>query len=76
MTDALRMFTVYDNPLDYPGKFVVRQWDVGLGHIHPCPDPFLVAGTLAECRELLTSMGLVALARSVDDEPPVVETWL
>ena len=72
--DVLRMWTIYESPRDYPGRFVVRGWTV---QREPVPDelPTAVVDTLAAARRHVP-VGLFRLDRDPDDDPTIVETWL
>ncbi len=73
---ALEMWTVYDSPLDYPGKFVARLWVIRRGDPEPRPTGDLaIASTLEAVREMLP-FGLTLLPRSEEDEPQIVESWI
>lgn len=73
--DALRIWTLYENPSDFPGMFVLRECAVMPGGElrHLCawsssrPEPL---------RERMQALGLVRLVRSPNDEPHIVETWI
>lgn len=70
------MWTVYDRPRDYPDKFVARRFDIGKGTVQPS-DSIIVAPDLETLRNMLEfEMHLTCLARSPEDEPQIVETWL
>lgn len=79
--DVLYMFTVYESPRDFPGRFVVRRWAIGPRQfgdpIKAKPDarPWAIADTLAGARESLPP-GLSNLARNPDDDSVIVETWV
>lgn len=65
------IYAVYDRPLDYPGRVVVRAY------IGEQPLPFCrTYGTLAQARKACRAFGLVKLARLPDDDAKIVETWL
>lgn len=68
------VFCIYENPADYPGKFVVRRW-VGMD---PDREPVTVAETLDAAREALKELNpyLVRLDRCPDDDPVILETWI
>lgn len=73
-TDALRMFTVYSNPKDFPGKFVVRGWTC----VNPPvadPDPLVISDTLGAARSAIPA-GLTRMDRQTADDPAIVEVWL
>lgn len=70
---GLWMRVVYRSPADYPGRFVLRLWEVdGEG---PHPRDAIVADSLDEIRASLPG-GLTRIARSPDDDPVIVETWI
>lgn len=68
------VFTVYENPKDYPGKFVIRRW-IGMD---PDREPVAVGDTLAEVRAKLKELNpfLVRLERDQFDDPVILETWI
>jgi hypothetical protein len=71
---VLMTYTIYHNPRDYPGKFVVREFLVFPGN--SVPGKVLgVAETLKEAR-LLVPYGLCNMGRETSDQPQIVETWL
>jgi hypothetical protein len=71
----LRMFTVYRNPADYPGKYVLRGASIVPNAVINDPEPTAVADTLAEVRAAVP-WGLVPMHRAIDDLPIIVETWI
>jgi hypothetical protein len=74
-------YTIYANPIDYPGRYIVRRW-----HIDGTPpegyrsDPVPMANvaTLEEARAEVQRIdpNLVRLARDPTDDPAIVEVWL
>lgn len=90
MSEAvLGFYTVYENPQDFPGKFVVRIFTLHPRN-HPAaldPDgrdriaiirdaePFCVAESLEEARAQLPRE-LYNLGRHADDDPIIVEVWI
>jgi len=68
------LFCIYQDPADYPGKFVVRRW-VGMD---PDREPVTVAETLEAARAELKRLNphLVRLERSHDDDPVILESWI
>jgi hypothetical protein len=68
--DAVEIYTVYYNPLDYPGLYVVRRWlnDKPTNDVH-------TAKTLEEIRAFIPQ-DKVYLDRMPGDDPVIVETWL
>jgi len=69
----LEMFTVYFNPSDYPGKWVVRKWLVGK-ELQSDHEPLIVCDSLQEARSAIPE-DLCCLQRNDEDEPQIVETW-
>lgn len=64
------LICVYENPEDYPGKYVARLWDLQR------PTGFVVvADSLEEIREAIPE-GMVRLNRTEKDAPAIVETWI
>lgn len=72
----LEIFTIYVNPKDYPGKFVVRRWSIVRGNPKPVPDaqPWAVTDSLAAARAALPP-ALYRLERQPGDQPQILETW-
>lgn len=68
------VFTVYESPKDYPGKFVIRRW-IGMD---PDREPVAVGDTLEDVRAELKKLNpyLVRLERDVLDDPVILETWI
>ena len=75
MTDVLHMWTVYENPSDYPGRFVVRRFSITEGRVQRDTFPVVVVDTLQEARDHVPP-GRCMLPRSVGDDPVIVEIWL
>lgn len=76
--NELPIWTIYENPSDYPGKFVVRRGAVMQGGTYYLdPAPSFVGDSLAEARASLPhERGLVRMSRSPGDAPQIVEVWL
>lgn len=68
---CFEMFTVYENPRDYPGKFVVRRW---LDFI-PDTKPMIVCDSLDLARAVIPQSA-VCLGRYAEDDPAIREVWL
>ncbi len=74
----LFMWTIFWNPSDYPGKFVVRGFASNAAPPHDpivAPEPTAVVDTLEEARAAVPA-GLVRTERHPEDDPVIVETWL
>jgi len=74
LSTGLVIWTVYENPSDYPGKFVVRAWEAINGKPVPRED-CTVSDTLDKARASVPE-GLVRMDRGDDDDPCIVETWI
>lgn len=74
--DNLPMFTLYQSPKDYPGKWVLRMWvcrsePVALDHL-------LVTESEAECIAFIRNLGigLAWLERRPEDDACIRGVWL
>jgi hypothetical protein len=75
-TTVLRMWVIYERPLDYPDWYVLRAWDIVEGVPVGVPErEAQLASTLAAARELLPP-GLYNIGRQEEDEPQIVEVWV
>ena len=74
--EGLWFWTIYKNPRDIPGKYVVRRCVVYAGQ-EPVHDlvPQIVCDTLEEARQAIPS-DLFNLGRKEADDPVIVETWI
>ena len=66
----LSMWVIYENPKDFPDKFVARMFinDKPTGNIY-------VGDTLEDVRKIIPQ-GLALLPRFPQDDPKMVEVWL
>lgn len=69
----LAMFTIFDSPLDHPGKFVGRVFITRPGKVEPT-GYIMITDTLEEMRKQTVNMH--CLGREPQDEPEIVETWV
>lgn len=69
--NTLEIYTIYKNPSDYPGKWVMRMHEVPGGPAAMC----LVGETLEEVRAFVPSH-LIRLSPAPDDDPVIYETWM
>lgn len=76
MTEASAQWAIYENPADYPGKFVLRRCWIVPGNPDPVPDQdCFVADTLHNARSLVPR-GFTCLPRFEKDDPSIVEVWI
>jgi hypothetical protein len=71
MNAVLTIWTIYYNPIDYPGKFVLRGHDIPGG-----PRPSCVIGNTIEDVRSSVPYGLYRMSRQINDEPHIVESWV
>ena len=77
LTDAeyLTVWTIYHNPSDYPGHWVLRGHEVFPGDEVVRPhDTCFVAATLNEVRGKIPA-GSYCVGRSPEDHPTICECW-
>lgn len=68
-------FTIYQNPLDAPGQYVVRRWTIGPGWELPDKTVAYQGPSLSAARAAIP-YGLHRMPRFPDDDPSVLEVWL
>jgi len=71
---GVRTYTIYFDPEDFPGKYVVRGWTSYLEHSEPDKECEVV-DSLEKAREKIPA-GMVWQARYPSDPRPVVEAWV
>ncbi len=73
----LTMYVVTKNPIDFPGKIVVRRHDVFDGLVAVEDDPFIVHTHLPSVqRQLKMTHNLYRLPRDPNDDPVILEVWV
>ena len=65
------VFAIYENPTDYPNKFVVREWRGLVANL----EPHMVTSSLREARESVPE-GLINIGRREGDDTKIVEVWI
>jgi hypothetical protein len=78
--DSLPFYTVYENPSDFPGKFVVRRMDFRMGPHGVSEavfdkDPMAVSDTIDEARAVIPEH-CFNIGRMNMDDPVIKEVWL
>lgn len=66
----LPLICIYNNPSDYPGKYVARLWDVDKP-----TNMVAIAESLEEIREAKPPEMMI-MDRMPNDDPVIVETWI
>jgi hypothetical protein len=77
--DRLDGYTIYRNPSDAPGMYVLRAWVVnahGQQVWGPAVATEMTDKALDVIRRTLLAEGRVRFDRDETDEPQIVETWL
>jgi len=76
MQEGLSLWTVYDNPIDYPDKFVARLFVITKDG-PAITESVIICDTLEMIREImLTQLHLTCIGRYPQDSPKIVEVWL
>lgn len=71
----MTVWVIYENPSDFPGKFVVRpQWVMSDSSIAIAPQPTSVVDSL-EIARWHVPPELYRQPRDPEDDPAIVETW-
>lgn len=69
-------YVIYEKPMDYPNKFVVRRFVLAHGDFGPQLVPVGVVDTLDEARKLVPSDFNYCFPRLPQDEPQIREVWM
>lgn len=68
------MAVIYNNPSDYPGKYVARIYEGATGQP---TDTLIIRLSHEDTRKDIKAAGFqVFFTRSQDDEESIVETWM
>jgi hypothetical protein len=74
---VLSTWTIFAGPSDYPGRFVVRRFDVVQGQAEPvATDELSVHFTIQSARNAIPPTVDVCFPRDAHDDPTIVETWM
>lgn len=80
--EVLSTYAIYKNPLDFPGQFVARRFEVSARQAVRTDD-YYAADTLEEVRAWIREFSIrrrmladVRLPRSPNDDPCIVESWM
>jgi hypothetical protein len=70
------MCVVYEHPLDFPDKYVVRIMDVHSGDVQ-ITNAIILRDTVEQCRKEIQNNGfLYYFPPAVEDDRHIVETWM
>jgi len=72
----ISIYTIYSNPRDYPGLYVLRHWSI-YPKVGPVPDtePMAVSNDLEQCRAKVPP-GCVNIGRQDGDCKAILESWI
>lgn len=70
----LTQYVIYENPADYPNKFVLRIWTINGGKTI-ADASVILTDTLEEARSHIPQ-GLFNLGRYEQDDPVIREVWM
>ncbi len=71
----LEFWTVYEKPLDFPGQFVARRFEIRGGRSEPT-NVALLAESRQEIDAQFSGKGYTWLPRNPGDEAQIVGSWL
>ena len=69
--NKMELYVIYENPTDFPGKFVLRRWRME----KPDPQPLKVGDTLFDVRIALPR-NVVNIGRMHGDDACIVEVHI
>lgn len=70
--DELSLYVIYNEPSDYPGKFVLRRWGTITG---PDKEPMVVSDHLNDLYDKMPE-ARINLGRADNDDPVIYEVWI
>lgn len=76
-TLPLYQWTIYQDPDDFPGKWVVRRFAIthnGEVSIEADTEPLIVTDSLNEARKVIPP-GAYCIGRHPEDDPAIYEVW-
>ena len=68
---CMNVIAVYNNPADYPDKYVARLWFVGAPTL-----TYVVKDTLAEIHEIIPQFYIKFDTRGKEKDPKICEEWV
>lgn len=72
---TLSHFVIYENPSDYPGRFVVRRFVIDGSALKVAVHPAAICDTIEHARFVIPD-GFMKMMPHPDDDPVIVETWI
>lgn len=74
--ESLDLWTLYDNPSDMPGLYVLRRFEMHGDGVYRGTSEGWASHDVEALRALMRKRGLYCIGRSENDEPHIVETWI
>lgn len=71
MSKALAIYVVYFDPLDFPGRYVLRRWLAQ----EPDPIPMAVTAELALVRNVIPDH-CIPIGSYPEQDPKIFEVWV
>jgi hypothetical protein len=74
---VMPVYTVYYNPSDFPGQYVVRRFFIEGGNREPQADrtPLYVGDSLERARSMIPH-GMYCFSADDGDDAAVIESWM
>jgi hypothetical protein len=72
---GLKLWTIYNSPKDFPGKFIAREWELTGEGSKPSQSNYVTGDTLEEVRKQLPKF-MTVIPRHESDDPCIVEVWI
>jgi hypothetical protein len=72
---VMSVWTLFQNPSDAPGMFVLRRFDIVRGGVRVSLEAYY-SQHIEGLRARMRRRGLLCLPRSPNDDPCIVETWI
>jgi len=73
---SIELWTIYDNPSDFPGQFVARRFDMTPGQEPRPTSEALLGKDFSDIEAHFIKNGYVWLPRNSGDDPVIVGTYL
>lgn len=74
--EYLSIWHIYDHPPYFPNGFIALRVEIRGGDGPTHTEDVWRSATLEALRDMMEGMGLFCMARSPEDPPELVESWL
>lgn len=72
----LLFYVVFENPRDFPGKYVAKRDHIKFGKAVRDDGWIMVEKDYEIIRKEMIRLGLTVMARHMGDDPAIKETWI